>query len=179
MSILGDYSPTRPMKLFDLLTNLTLMKGSVVLEGLDCVGKTTTAKMLTEGTNRPLLTPQRLPEIPLALRPHYDYFALGQYKAFFDFSRVTDVVIDRCHLSAHVFGRKSWTDVRFCEAGRVGHIKGVYLYADEEIVKRRMREKGEPIHLFEKYAEHRTLYEEALRNSEIDFIKLNTSLLTL
>lgn len=178
MSIIGDYSPKQAMPLEHVLVRLGLLKGSAIIEGLDCVGKSTAATLLTSKTNRLLLTPQRKQEVPAILKPQYDSFTLGQYRTFIDLTEHMDVVLDRCHLSSYVFGGKSWAEVVYAEENAVD-IKGLYLYAQPEVVRARMLAKGEPEELFKAYEAHRQRYEEVLKYTKINFIKVDTSLLTV
>jgi thymidylate kinase len=176
-------NPSVPVPLMHLLVQLDLLDNPVVLEGLDCVGKTTTAELLNRDLDRLYLTPSRKKDIPTAYRAYYDLLTLGQYKAFFDLlHQDSTFIMDRCHLSSYVFGGKTWDEVAFCEESVMlvnPRLKGLYLYADDEIVRERMRVKGESQHLFENYLVHKARYESVLQLTTIPFIALNTSLTTL
>jgi thymidylate kinase len=174
--------PQSKMAISDLLTQLNLFEGSIVLEGLDCTGKSTVAELLTSNGKRLYLTPNRKHELPQVHHSGYDLITIGQYKAFFDLLVQGDAVMDRCHLSSYVFGNTSWADLSFCEENvllKTPNLRGVYLYATDEVVKERMLIKGEPSHLFDQYKANKERYEEALKLTNIPFIKLDTSLTTI
>jgi thymidylate kinase len=188
--IVKDISPTKKTPMWKVLEKAGVLENScnVILEGLNCVGKSTVAKLLCGAKDRPtnILTLTRKHEVPDHIVRQFDHFSLGQYRLMLELVRQSvagvydcDFVIDRCHPSAYVFGDFEWQEVAFCEENLPSGLVGLYLYADDDIVKQRMKDKGESDDLYDMYNFHKRRYEDMLEYSKIPFIKINTSLTTV
>ncbi|GLO66224.1 nucleoside/nucleotide kinase family protein [Oceanobacillus kimchii] len=147
---------------------------NIIIEGIDGSGKTTAINLLQEFLEKPIVKGS-----------DFSHAAQGNtylYNKFFKLTELDNTIFDRSHISNLVYA-SIYKNYAILNDEQVSKIEtrlknksiAFYLSADLDIIEKRIISRGDAYVKADKLEEIRNKYEDVLNDSNLDFIKINTS----